>query len=309
MKFPGLATAIAIFALPLTALPTVAKPVLNVTYAGSMGVVMDKGLGPAFAQRHDVDFHGQGKGAYAMARLIASKQVPADVFVSINPGPMDILKQAGLIETATPIASTSMVIAYNPQGKFGAAFNASARPDATTPWYKILEDSSLKFGRTDPVDDPQGQNIIFTLELAEKYYHEPDLEAKALGPVENPAQVFLEGNMLARLEAGQIDASSGYKAAVLSAGLPFIALPDQINLSNPDMTEEWYSKAAFEVKNHQGVTETKRVQPLVYYTAVLKTASDPKEAQAFVDYLKSADGQKLLSTYGYDAPKGGDLYR
>ncbi|AYD00706.1 extracellular solute-binding protein [Neorhizobium sp. NCHU2750] len=282
---------------------------LNVTYAGSMGVVMDKALGPAFAKANDVTYQGQGRGAYAMAKLIASKQVPADVFVSITPGPMDVLKKAGLIDTAVPVASTSMVIAYNPKGKYGEAFKAAAANTAgAEPWWKILETPELKFGRTDPIGDPQGQNIIFTMLLAEKYYKQPKLEETALGEVLNTKQVFMEGNMLARLEAGQIDASSGYKSAVISAKLPYVELPDEINLSNPQDSAKWYDTVSFDVKGADGKQQTLKPEPLVFYAAVLKNAPNPETAKKFVDFMNSAEGQKLFADNGYDQPKGDGLY-
>jgi molybdate/tungstate transport system substrate-binding protein len=282
---------------------------LNVTYAGSMGVVMEKALGPAFAKANDVAYQGQGRGAYAMAHLIMSKQVPADVFVSITPGPMDLLQKAGLVETAVPVASTSMVIAYNPKGKYGEAFKAAAAGTAgAEPWWKILETPEFKFGRTDPIGDPQGQNIIFTMLLAEKYYKQPKLEQTALGDVLNHDQVFMEGNMLARLEAGQIDASSGYKSAVLSAHMPFVELPDEINLSNPNEADAWYNTVSFKATGTDGKEQTLTPQPLVFYAAVLKNAPDPDAAKKFIAFMQSADGQKLFADNGYDKPKGNDLY-
>ncbi|MFM2480873.1 extracellular solute-binding protein [Celerinatantimonas sp. YJH-8] len=280
---------------------------IHVTYAGSMGVVMDKVLGPAFAQQNNVHFQGQGQGAYGMAHLLASKKIVADVFVSITPGPIQILEKAGLVDHAVPVASTSMVIAYNPKGKYAAQFaNAAQHPDQQA-WWSVLEQPGVHFGRTDPKTDPQGRNIIFTMQLAGLYYHQPDLMQKVLGSYQNPKQVFTEGGLLTRLEAGQIDASSGYEAAVRSAGLPFISLPDQMNLSNPDMSVQWYDKAGFSIKNAQGKTMAMHTQPLVYYAAILKNAPEPKEGAAFIKFMQSAKGQALMQKSGYSAPKGGDI--
>lgn len=55
---------------------------IRVTYAGSMGKVMDQSLGPAFAKQNNGSYEGQGQGAYGMARLLASKKITADVFIS-----------------------------------------------------------------------------------------------------------------------------------------------------------------------------------------------------------------------------------
>lgn len=279
---------------------------VHVTYAGSMGVVMDKVLGPAFAKQNDVHFQGQGQGAYGMAHLLASKKIVADVFVSITPGPIEVLQKAGLVDHAVPVASTSMVIAYNPKGKYAKQF-AQAAKNPNDAWWTVLEKPDVRFGRSDPKTDPQGRNIIFTMQLAGFYYHHPKMADKVLGGIQNPKQVFTEGGLLTRLEAGQIDASSGYEASVKSAGLPFISLPDQINLSNPDMSAKWYSKAGFSIKDAKGKVEHMSTQPLVYYAAVLKNAPEPKEGEAFIKFMQSHQGLMLLEKSGYSAPKGGKI--
>lgn len=302
MKANLIRRAIVVTLLAAGALGAHAETPLRVTYAGSMGVVMDKFLGPAFAAREHVEYQGQGQGAYGMARLLASKKIVADVFVSVNPGPMDILKQAGLVDAAVPVASTRMVIAYNPRSAYAAQLK-----DGT--WWQVLQTPGLRFSRTDPAVDPQGQNIIFTLMLAEKYYQQPGLANAVLGPVENPQQVFGEGSLLTRLQAGQLDAASGYESATISAKLPYVALPDQINLSNPAYAKDWYDTVSFAIRNREGNSDTVRPQALVFYAAVLKNAPSPAAAQRFVEFLQSADGQALLRQNGYGQPKGDALYR
>ncbi|WP_455921090.1 extracellular solute-binding protein [Pseudomonas putida] len=284
------------------ALAAHAEDRIQVTYAGSMGVVMDKALGPAFAQREHVAYQGQGQGAYGMARLLASKKVVADVFVSITPGPIEVLKQAGLVEQAVPVASTRMVIAYNPKSRFAEQLQAASQ--GTQPWWKVLQAPGLRFGRTDAATDPQGQNIIFTFKLAEAYYQQPGLAKAVLGDDQNPEQVFGEGGLLSRLESGQVDAASGYESATLSAKLPYVALPDQINLSNPAYAHDWYDTVSLNLPGKDGAPQVIKPQPLVFYAAVLKNAPDPARAEAFVRYLQSADGQAQFKANGYGAPKG-----
>jgi molybdate/tungstate transport system substrate-binding protein len=280
---------------------------IRVTYAGSMGKVMDQSLGPAFAKQNNGTYEGQGQGAYGMARLLASKKITADVFVSITPGPMQILKDAGLIDDAIPVASTSMVVAYSPKGKYAQQFAQAKGSDAS--WLKVLAMPGIKFGRTDPINDPKGQNIIFTLLLAEKYYQQPGIADKIMGGYQNPAQTHLEGGLLTRLESGQVDAAAGYESEVISAHLPYVALPDEINLSNPAMAKQWYDKVSFSVKDSAGKDKVLHTQPLVYYAAVLKNAPHGAAAgKAFVDFMLSQPGQALFKQNGYAAPKGGSIY-
>ncbi|MGE0106021.1 MAG: extracellular solute-binding protein, partial [Thiomonas sp.] len=244
--------------------------------------------------------------AFGLAHLIAAKQINPDVFVSITPGPIEVLQKAGLIDTAVPVASTQMVIAYSDKSKFAADFKAAAA--GKMPWYEVLQKPGIHFGRTDPAVDPQGRNIVFTMLLAQEFYKQPGLADKILGKVENEQQIFTEPSLLSRLESGQLDATSGYLSAVISHKLPYIKLPGEINLSDPAMIEKWYSKVHFDIKLPNGKTDTLSTQPLVFYAAVLKNAPNPKAGAAFVKLMTSAEGQALFKQYGYSAPKGGDLH-
>lgn len=135
--------------------------------------------------------------------------------------------------------------------------------------------------------------IIFTTQLAEKYYQQPGLAHQLFGDIRNPDQVFGTGGLLTRLEAGQMYAASGYERATLSAKLPYVALPDEINLSNPAFAKDWYSATSLSITDNAGKTQTLTPHPLVFYAAVLKNAPNAKQAQKFVDFMRSPQGQKL----------------
>jgi molybdate/tungstate transport system substrate-binding protein len=284
---------------------THAADVFRVAYAGSMGLVMDRYIGPTFAKQNGVEYQGIGQGAYALARQLQGKLLQADAFISITPGPIDILKQANMIVPAVPVASTEMVIAYSPQSRFAPQLAAAS--EGKKPWYEVLRTPGLHFGRTDPATDPQGQNIIFTMLLAQDLYKQPGLAEQILGDYQNPQQIFAEPSLLSRLEAGQIDASSGYLSATRSHKLPFIALPDEINLSNPDMDAKWYRTVQFSIKLPSGKALTLNTQPLVFYATVLNDSKQPALAEKFVQFLTSPEGQKMLEDNGYSPPKGGPI--
>lgn len=277
---------------------------ITVAYAGSMGVLMSDGLGPAFRKRSGAGFHGIGQGAFALARQIEAGTLRPDVFVSVTPGPIHLLSQANLIGPADPVASTAMVIAYSGKSRFAPQFAKAAKGGAA--WYEVLESKGLRFGRTDPRTDPQGRNIIFAFELAGRYYDRPHLARRILGPTLNPKQIFTETSLLARLDAGALDATSGYESAVKSLKLPFIALPKQINLSDPAMASRWYDHVSLTLEDN-GKKKTVHPLPLVFYATVLKTASRPHLAQRFVRFLQSDEGQTLFAKYGYNPPLGGTI--
>jgi len=273
-------------------------PVLRVAYAGSMGVVMDQSLGPAFAKAHDARFEGVGQGSFALARLLAGKQMQADVFVAITPPPMKVVRDAGLAARAVPVASTRMVVIYGPKSRYAKDFEAAAKGSKT--WYDVLRQPGLRIGRTDPAVDPQGANALLTLQLAETYYHQPKLLEQVAGELQNPQQIFAEPSLMSRLEAGQIDAAVGYASAAFSHHLPTIDLPDEINLAQPSMQDAWYAKASLTLADGKVL----KAQPLVFYAAVLADAKQPQLAADFVRLLQSADGQAMLRERGYDPPHG-----
>jgi molybdate/tungstate transport system substrate-binding protein len=279
-----------------------ADPTFSVAFAGSMGVVMDKGLGPAFQAQSGAQYQGYGQGALALAHLITGKSLNPDVFISVSPAPMKLVESAGLAEGALPIASTEIVLAYDPKSKFAADL-AKAKGGA---WTSILANPDLHFGRTDPKTDPQGQYVLYTLQLAGLYYHQPDLESKVAGDTENPEQIFAEPSLLARLADGQIDATLGYESAVISQKLPFITLPPEINFSTPALAKTWYAKAAL-TSTTNGVTKTTHPGSLVFYAAALKNAPHPDEAAAFLKFLQTTQAQAILKEYGYNPGKGPTL--
>ncbi len=278
---------------------------IRVAYAGSMGAVMDQKIGPAFAQAHGAEYQGIGQASYALAHLLASKQMQADVFVPVTPGPMRFLLKAGLVKRAVPIAGTQMALTYSPTSKFAAAF-ASAKAGKKV-WYEVLESPGLRFGRTDPATDPQGRNIIFTFLLAQNFYHVADLAQKVLGPIRNESQIFAEPSLLTRLESGQIDASVGYLSAIKSQHLPYIELPREINLADPAYFNTSYSKVSFSTTGADGKPIAAKPEPLVFYAAALTNAEHPDLAAQFVEFLTGAQAQNLLRDSGYDAAAGSGL--
>jgi molybdate/tungstate transport system substrate-binding protein len=282
--------------------PAKADGKITVAYAGSMGVVMDRGIGPAFTASTGTQVQGIGQAAMGLAHLLAAKSMTADVFVSVSAAPIKAVEAAGLSTSAAPVASTSIVLVYSPKSKFAAAF-AAAKNGA---WAKIMTSPGFRFGRTDPAVDPQGQYVLYTLQLAEKYYHLPGFAAEVAGPMQNPAQIFAEPSLLARLQEGQIDATLGYESAVISQHLPYITLPAEMNFSTPSLAKDWYSKASLSLQD-KGKAKTAHPSPLVYYATVLKNAPNPQAAQAFVNFLESPKGQQILGQYGYNPGKGKNI--
>ena len=268
---------------------------LQVAYAGSMGSMMDGAVHPAIAKALGAELRGRASGSTGLANLIVASSIRPDVFIAVTPGPMRAVLKAGKTQNAVPIARTEMVIAYSPKSQYAAAL-AKAGGTGAAPWWRILQTPGFRFGRTDPNTDPQGLNIIFAMRLAADYYHQPGLAEKILGSLINPQQIFQEPQVMARLQAGQLDASSAYKTQPGALGLPFLRLPSEINLGSSAKELE-YEKVSVTLNG-----KAHRPSPLVFYAAVLTDAPQPKLAARFVAWLSGPEARGILSRYGYDDP-------
>jgi molybdate/tungstate transport system substrate-binding protein len=281
--------------------PAADLAVLDVAYAGSMASMMEGPIKSAAAEKLHIDIHGRAQGSNALANLIVGASIRPDVFISVTPGPMLTVLHGGKADSAEPVAHTEMVIAYSPRSRFAPQFEAARRGQAQ--WWKTLQQPGLRFGRTDPVADPQGRNIIFTMMMAAKLYYQPDLLEKTLGPITNRQQIFSEPTVLSRLQSGQLDASSAYKTQPGPFDLPCISLPKEINLSSENVRAD-NSDLKLTIAG-----KTYYPEPLIYYAAALNDAPNPKGAAEFVPWLKSSEAQSIFRRYQYDPPDGASVLR
>jgi molybdate/tungstate transport system substrate-binding protein len=274
---------------------------IDVAYAGSMGSLMEGPVKAGMAKSLRLDFRGRAQGSNALAQLIIGGSIRPDVFISVTPGPMQSVLNAGKATVAEPIARTEMVIAYSPRSRFASRFDQaakSARDHISYDVFQILQEPGLRFGRTDPATDPQGRNIIFTAILAEKTLQKPGLAAKILGPTINEKQIFTESTVMARLQSGELDAASAYKIQPGPFNLPYIQLPPTVNLSDENIQSRHP-----DIKLTLG-EKTWTPESLIYYGAALKTAPNPSGAASLLTWLKGAEAQTIFRQYQYDPPGG-----
>ncbi len=266
-----------------------------------MGSVMEGPIKSAVAADLGLDLRGRALEATALANLIAGGSIRPDVFIAITQDPILTVLRTGKAKSAEPIAHTEMVIAYSPKSRFAAQFDRARR--GQTQWWIVLQQPGLRFGRTDPLTDPQGRNIVFTMMLAAKLYRRPNLPEHVLGPIINSRQIFSESSVLSRLQSGQLDACSAYKIQPGPFDLPYVSLPAQVNLSSGNVGEQ-----NPEVKLTVG-GQTYHPEPLVFYAAALADSANPRGASEFVKWLKSSKAQLIFRRFQYDPPDGASTLR
>jgi molybdate/tungstate transport system substrate-binding protein len=272
------------------------KPVL-VLYAGSLTTVMEEGVGPAFQQETGYLYRGEGQGSMGAANMIRDRLRTPDIFISADPAVNDRLligpANHDLVRWYVAFASAELVLGYNPRSKFAADF-AAARAGRKN-WYDVLAMPGVKFGRTDPELDPKGYRTLFLFSLADNFYRRPGISA-LLGHPENPAQIFPEPELLARMEAGQVDAGIFYRPEVLAHHIPFITLPPQLNQSDPALAA-LYARQSF--SDSDGITV--HGSPILFTVTIPVDAPNPNGARQFVMFLLSPQGRDRLHSAGFNS--------
>src|SRR5579871_6061506 len=219
---------LALLAWPLLAAD--ADRTVYVLYAGSLGAVMENGVGPAFAQATGYHYQGEAQGSLGAARMIRDRVRMPDVFISADPSVNEKVlmgaKNGSLVKWYMILASSELVLGYNPESKFAPKFRAAA--SGAIPWYEVLENPSVRFGRGDPTIDPKGYRTLFLFRLAGEYYHRPHIPA-LLGDALNPAQVFPEIVLMGHVESGQFDAGVFYRHELSGHHLSYVRFPPEIN--------------------------------------------------------------------------------
>lgn len=265
---------------------------VSVLYAGSLATVMENGLGPAFAKASGHEYQGEAQGSMGAARMIRDKLRSPDVFISADPSVNEKVlmgsKNGDLVTWFLTLASSQMVLAYNPSSKFVDKFKAVEA--GTLPWYEVLQTPGLRFGRGDPRTDPKGYRTLFLFELAGKHYQRPEL-AGLLGDPINPDQVFPETVLLARVQSGQFDAGIFYKHEVVAHKMPFVTFPPEINLGDPKFAAS-YGQTSYTTPSGEHVVGA----PILFTITIPKTVKNQIAAEAFVKFMLSSS--KLLEEFG-----------
>jgi molybdate/tungstate transport system substrate-binding protein len=242
---------------------------VSVLYAGSLVNLMEHGIGPAFNTATGGTFQGFAGGSNGLANQIRGQLRRGDVFISAAANVNDTLIGAvngNWVAWYITFAQSPVVIGYSPSSRFAADLKSK-------PWYEVLQEPSIKIGRTDPKLDPKGALTVQLLDHAEQVYKQPGLAQKVLGAPENPDQVRPEENLVGRLQSGQIDAGFFYSTETSDLKIPSVPLPPEVALSA-----------------HYTVT-------------ILRDSANPAGAARFVAFLLGPQGRAVMQQHGLDAVK------
>jgi molybdate/tungstate transport system substrate-binding protein len=240
-----------------------------------------------------ITIDGEAASSLAAAQRIADG-APTDLYATADANTNQVLMGAANGEKVrwfATFASNAVVIAYSPTSPLLAEF-AKAKAGAS-PWYSPLTEAGVRLARTDPDSDPLGYYSVIVSQLAEQNSGQQGLKKKILGDDRNPDQIKA-GDSTPLLKSGALDAALMYRTGALAGGLPFIELPENVNLSSEKHAAD-YAKASF--TNNAGITFVGGV--IAYSIAPIEGSAHANEALKVLAYLLSPAGQKLCTSLGF----------
>lgn len=240
------------------------KGAVAVIYAGSLVDLLEDQLGPAFEHSSGYAFTGFGGGSTEDASEIKAGVRQGDVFVSASATAdksLEGVAGGNWVSWYSTFAASPLVLGYDPDSSFGREL-AHGKP-----WYRVLTQSGILVGRTDPKLDPKGALTVEAVDRAAAKLHDPKLKSAL-----ESFPVYPETALVGRLQSGQLDAGFFYSVEASAAHFPTVPL-----------------KPVFKYAQ--------------YTLTILNRDPDPAGAAAFVRYLLSATRRDTLRHDGLEPQK------
>jgi len=265
---------------------------LIIFHAGSLSVPV-KAISEAFAKENpETKFFPEADGSRKSARKISELNRNCDIMASADEMVIYDILIPGYANWNIRFAGNEMIIAYTRKSRFS---------EIITPenWPNILLKPEVAFGRSEPDNDPCGYRTVLLAKLAEEYFDYPGLTEKILQKNREHIRPK-EVDLLALLESGTLDYVFIYKSVAIQHKLPYISLPDSLNLSKPELNN-WYATATTEVSGKSPKEKTLIKGEAIVYSLTIPHNSPNKElAEKWVEFLVSPEkGGKILLEKGH----------
>lgn len=233
-------------------------------------------------------FGGSVKMVKQVTALHQSADVVAVADYAVIPKYMFTAQEGGkpTANWAIGFLGNAITFVYTPKSKGAKQIDANN-------WWKVLSEPGVQIGRSNPNTDPSGYQTLQMLDLASRYYERPDLAARVLANSPERNLRDTETDLISALQLGQIDYLAIYRSDAVQHHLEALALPPQIDLSDPKYAAE-YAQAKVQTQNGQLAG-----RPIIYAVTIPTSAPHPKLAQEFIAYLLGPEGRKVIAANGF----------
>ena len=288
------------------------KIVLKVFHAGSLTEPM-KAFKKAFEEKYpNVEVQCEAAGSAATIRKVTELGRSADIVASADYTLIPKMMYPDYANWTVMFAKNQIVLAYTDKSKYANEINSEN-------WYQILRRPDVKFGFSNPNDDPCGYRSQMVLQLAELYYNDSkiydDLVAKHsnlkfveengiyilrmpksedINPDTSKLMIrSMEMELIHGIETGEIDYYFIYRSVAQQHNHRFIELPPQIDLSSAEYADI-YKKVKVVLANGKEVVG----KPIVYGITIPESAEHKEYAEKFIELIISKEGQRILKELG-----------
>lgn len=297
------------------------KTELLVFNAGSLVIPMEQ-LEVAFEEAYpEIDMRYEGHGSIQVIRHTTEIKDPIDVAFVADYSLIPLLMYPAEMDDGTKYADWNIQFATNQLGIAFTPESAYADQINSDNWYEIFRRDDVNVGFSDPRLDAVGYRSLMLLQLAEEYYDDVfifddiimsnfnarvrSIETDGIYDITVPEllestnnRIYLRGfsvQLLALLQSHQIDYGFEYESVALQHGLEFLPLPDEINLSQEALADN-YAKVTvrLDYNRYKTVTPVFQGLPIIYGVTIPKSAPHPDEAELFIELVLSEKGQEIL---------------
>lgn len=273
--------------------PTALTGQLVVFNAGSLGLPF-RNLLRAFKQANPgVTTAQESAGSLESARKLTELGKIPDILALADYAIFPKLLIPGQVDWYVNFATNALVLAYRDESQ--GAFEID-----THNWWRILLRNGIRTGRSDPTLDPAGYRTLMAWQLAERFYHQPTLATQFKNASPPRYMRPKEADLTALLQLGEFDYIWTYASIARTSGFRAVALPPEINLGDPALAES-YAQAVVTVpgpSRAKGDTVQFRGEPIVYALSIPRHAPHPEVAEAFLRFVFSQEGQRILAEAG-----------
>ena len=287
---------------------------LRIFHAGSLSVPL-RGVAERFEEENPgIEVVLEPSGSVLAVRKITELHKTADILMTADYRLINDMMIPNYADFNIAFASNRMVLAYTDKSRYSGEINPEN-------WFEILMREDVRYGFSNPNNDPCGYRSLMVLALAEKYYGLKLLEklvidksniiARKSGgeyliyvprdfapkPGSNLVIRSKSVDLIALLESGAIDYAFEYRSVAIQHGLKYVELPPQIDLSDPRFDEEY---GIVHVYLFYGTDEQKEVtgKSILYGLTIPRCAENRDLAIKFVNLLLSDEGREIFEKNG-----------
>jgi molybdate/tungstate transport system substrate-binding protein len=267
---------------------------LTVFNAGSLAKPFSDLLNAFKAEHPGVEPAQENSGSLEAARKITDLGKIPDVIGVADYGVIAKLLIPGYATWYTTFARNSMVLVYTDE-------SIGAKEISPRNWWQVLLQPGVRAGHSDPALDPNGYRTLMVFQLAERFYRQPGLAARLDRAFPPKYMRPKEADLTALVQAGELDYSWSYASIARTAGLRYVDLPDEIDLSNPGFAAEYaHASVRLPAARAGGKDSVEfRGEPIVYALTIPIRAPHPRTAAAFVRFALSAEGRAIIERNGF----------